>query len=40
MGYFSRQSSPAPVQDLSWEGVATLLRPRLVGLQVEAVQVW
>lgn len=38
MGLFSRKSSPAPVQDLSWEGVATLLRPRLVGLQVEAVR--
>lgn len=38
MGFFSRKSSPAPVQDLSWEGVATLLRPRLVGLQVEAVR--
>lgn len=38
MGLFSRKSSPAPAQDLSWEGVATLLRPRLVGLQVEAVR--
>jgi len=38
MSWLSRKKGPAPVGDLGWEQVRTMLRPRLVGVQVEAVR--